>query len=140
MRGDVVETVTHYILRDHARALFEQKKAVMLEAVKTINARYGEGTAEAEISDSYYNMKEKVLPHRHLIDRIEAAFTACGVRPYAEAIRGGTDGAMLTWQGLPCPNLSTGGYNFHGIHEFIPVDALETMPDVLVKLAESFAE
>ncbi len=140
VRGDVVETVTHYILRDHDRALFEQKKAVMLEAVKTINARYGEGTAEAEISDSYYNMKEKVLPHRHLIDRIEAAFTACGVRPYAEAIRGGTDGAMLTWQGLPCPNLSTGGYNFHGIHEFIPVDALETMPDVLVKLAESFAE
>ena len=140
IRGDVVETVMHYIIRDHDRALFEEKKNRVYGAVNMINLIHGDGTAEAEITDSYYNMKEKVLPHRHLIDRIEAAFTACGVEPRAEAIRGCTDGAMLTWQGLPCPNLSTGGYNFHGIHEFIPTDALETMPDVLVKLAAGFVE
>ena len=140
IRGDVVETVIHYIIRDHDRELFEEKKNRVLGAVNMINLIHGDGTAEAEITDTYYNMKEKVLPHRHLLDRVEAAFTACGVKPYAEAIRGGTDGAMLTWEGLPCPNLSTGGYNFHGVQEFIPVDALETMPDVLVKLAESFVE
>ena len=140
IRGDVVETVIHYIIRDHDRELFEEKKNRVLGAVNMINLIHGDGTAEAEITDNYYNMKENVLPHRHLLDRVEAAFTACGVKPYAEAIRGGTDGAMLTWEGLPCPNLSTGGYNFHGVQEFIPVDALETMPDVLVKLAESFVE
>ena len=140
IRGDVVETVIHYIIRDHDRELFEEKKNRVLGAVNMINLIHGDGTAEAEVTDTYYNMKEKVLPHRHLLDRVEAAFTACGVKPYAEAIRGGTDGAMLTWEGLPCPNLSTGGYNFHGVQEFIPVDALETMPDVLVKLAESFVE
>ena len=140
IQGDVVEARMHYIIRDHDRELFEEKKNRVLGAVRMINLIHGEGTAEADLTDTYYNMKEKVLPHRHLIDRIEAAFSACGVEPRAEAIRGGTDGALLTWEGLPCPNLSTGGYNFHGIHEFIPTDALETMPDVLVKLAAGFAE
>ena len=140
MKGDVVEASLHYIIRDHDRELFEEKKNRMLGAVRMINLIHGEGTAELEMADTYYNMKEKVLPHRHLIDRIEAAFTACGVKPYAEAIRGGTDGAILTWEGLPCPNLSTGGYNFHGVHEFIPTDALETMPKVLVKLSAGFVE
>ena len=140
IRGDVVEARMHYIIRDHDRELFEEKKNRMRGAVRMINMIHGEGTAELNLTDTYYNMKEKVLPHRHLIDRIEAAFTACGITPRAEAIRGGTDGALLTWEGLPCPNLSTGGYNFHGIHEFIPADALDTMADVLVKLAAGFAE
>ena len=105
-----------------------------------INRRYGEGTAEADISDTYYNMREKIEPHRHLLDRAEAAYRACGVAPRTEAIRGGTDGAVLTWMGLPCPNLSTGGYNYHGVYEFIPVDSLAVMPDVLLEIIGSFVE
>ena len=85
-------------------------------------------------------MREKIEPHRHLLDRAEAAYRACGVTPRTEAIRGGTDGAVLTWMGLPCPNLSTGGYNYHGVHEFIPVDSLAVMPDVLLEIIGSFVE
>ena len=140
MSGDVVEAELHYIIRDHDRTLFEEKKACLRAAVEEINRRYGEGTAEADISDTYYNMREKIEPHRHLLDRAEAAYRACGVAPRTEAIRGGTDGAVLTWMGLPCPNLSTGGYNYHGVHEFIPVDSLAVMPDVLLEIIGSFAE
>ncbi len=139
-KGDVVDAQLQYIIRDHDMELFEEKKKLMQGAVGMINLIHGEGTAEIEIKDSYYNMKEKVLPFPHLLDRVKKAFEECGVTPYSEPIRGGTDGAMLTWKGLPCPNLSTGGYNFHGIFEFIPTDALEIMPDVLLKIAVSFAE
>ena len=138
--GDVVEAELHYIIRDHDRTLFEEKKALVRAAADEINRVYGAGTAEAEITDTYYNMREKIEPHRHLLDRAEAAYRACGVPARAEAIRGGTDGAVLTWMGLPCPNLSTGGYNYHGVHEFIPVDSLEIMPDVLLKIIGSFVE
>ena len=140
MRGDVVEAELQYIIRDHDRALFEEKKRRVADAAAEICRRYGEGTAEAVIADTYYNMREKVEPHRHLLTRAEDAFRACGVAPHASAIRGGTDGAVLTWKGLPCPNLSTGGYNFHGVQEFIPVDSLEIMPKVLIRLAQSFIE
>ena len=140
MKGDVVEAVLSYIIRDHDADKFAAKKELMQGAAAMINLIYGPGTAELELRDSYYNMREKVLPHPHLLERVKDAFTKCGVTPYAEPIRGGTDGAMLTWKGLPCPNLSTGGYNFHGIYEFIPVDALETMPEVLIHLAQSFIE
>ena len=140
MSGDVVEAELHYIIRDHDRTLFEEKKALVRAAADEINRVYGAGTAEAEITDTYYNMREKIEPHRHLLDRAEAAYRACGVPARAEAIRGGTDGAVLTWMGLPCPNLSTGGYNYHGVHEFIPVDSLEIMPDVLLKIIGSFVE
>lgn len=138
--GDVVEAELHYIIRDHDRTLFEEKKALVRAAADEINRVYGAGTAEAEITDTYYNMREKIEPHRHLLDRAEAAYRACGVPARAEAIRGGTDGAVLTWMGLPCPNLSTGGYNYHGVHEFIPMDSLEIMPDVLLKIIGSFVE
>ena len=138
--GDVVEAELHYIIRDHDRTLFEEKKALVRAAADEINRVYGTGTAEAKITDTYYNMREKIEPHRHLLDRAEAAYRACGVPARAEAIRGGTDGAVLTWMGLPCPNLSTGGYNYHGVHEFIPVDSLEIMPDVLLKIIGSFVE
>ncbi len=138
--SDVVEAELHYIIRDHDRTLFEEKKALVRAAADEINRVYGTGTAEAEITDTYYNMREKIEPHRHLLDRAEAAYRACGVPARAEAIRGGTDGAVLTWMGLPCPNLSTGGYNYHGVHEFIPVDSLEIMPDVLLKIIGSFVE
>lgn len=138
--GDVVEAELHYIIRDHDRTLFEEKKALVRAAADEINRVFGAGTAEAEITDTYYNMREKIEPHRHLLDRAEAAYRACGVPARAEAIRGGTDGAVLTWMGLPCPNLSTGGYNYHGVHEFIPVDSLAVMPDVLLEIIGSFVE
>ena len=140
MKGDVVEASLSYIIRDHDMGLFKEKKNLMEGAANMINLLYGPGTAEIRITDSYYNMREKVEPHPHLLERVQKAFTECGIEPVAEPIRGGTDGAMLTWKGLPCPNLSTGGYNFHGVQEFIPAESLETMPRVLVKIANSFVE
>jgi tripeptide aminopeptidase len=95
---------------------------------------WGDGSFELDMKDSYYNMKEKILPHMELIDNAKAAMQAVGVEPQIIAIRGGTDGARLSYEGLPCPNLSTGGANFHSIHEFIPVYALEKMVDVLLEL------
>ncbi len=138
MKGDVVSAELRYILRDHDRSLLEEKKARMTEAAAAINRRYGPQTVEVELSDTYYNMKEIVAQHPHLLRRAEDAFRAVGVEPVANAIRGGTDGAMLTWMGLPCPNLSTGGYNCHGVHEFIPVKALDLMPEMLIRLVQSF--
>ena len=140
IRGDTVETRLMYIIRDHDMDLFEEKKQMIRGAASMINLLYGEGTAEAEVTDSYYNMKEKLLPYPHLLERIKEAFAAYGVATHSDPIRGGTDGAMLTWKGLPCPNLPTGGYNYHGVHEFIPTDALEIMPEVLKHLAKSFVE
>ena len=120
----------------------KRKRHALRAAVEEINRRYGEGTAEADISDTDDNMREKIEPHRHLLDRAEAAHRACGVAPRTgEQCSGGTDGAVLaTWMGLPCPNLSTGGYNYHGVHEFIPVDSLAVMPDVLLEIIGSFVE
>lgn len=140
MEGGMAEATLRYIIRDHDREKFEAKKALFSACADQINARYGAGTAEAAINDSYYNMKEKILPHFHLIERAENAFRANGVEPQCVPIRGGTDGARLSWDGLPCPNLSTGGYNYHGVREWLPADSLEAMTNVLVTLVESFAE
>ena len=140
MEGTMTGTTLRYIIRDHDRKKFEEKKALFAACAEKINEIYGSGTAKVSITDSYYNMKEKILPHFHLIERAENAFRANGVEPQCVPIRGGTDGARLSWDGLPCPNLSTGGYNFHGVREWIPADSLETMTSVLVTLAESFAE
>ncbi|MBQ3276791.1 MAG: peptidase T, partial [Oscillospiraceae bacterium] len=138
--GNVVQAELHYLIRDHDRALFEEKKRCICRAAEEICRRYGPDTAEAAVTDSYYNMREKIEPHLHLLTRAQEAFAACGVTPKVDAVRGGTDGAVLTWKGLPCPNLSAGGYNFHGVQEFIPVSSLETMSEVLVHLAYSFLE
>ncbi|MBR4019485.1 MAG: peptidase T, partial [Clostridia bacterium] len=140
MMGGTVETDLHYLIRDHDMAAFERRKAQMIEAAEEINRRYGPGTATAVIRDSYYNMKEKILPHMHLISRAEEAFRANGIVPMIIPIRGGTDGARLSWDGLPCPNISTGGYNFHGVREWIPVSSLEKMTGVIVSLAQSFVK
>ena len=140
MDGDVTTATLRYIIRDHDRRKFERKKHELESACAIINAQYGAGTAECEIEDSYYNMREKIEPHMVLIDRAKAAFEKNGVTPITQPIRGGTDGARLSYMGLPCPNLSTGGYNFHGVHEFIPVQSLRKMPDVLIDLICSFAE
>ena len=140
MEGGMAEATLRYIIRDHDRERFEEKKALFADCAARINEICGDGTAEAAITDSYYNMKEKILPHFHLIERAENAFRANGVTPMCVPIRGGTDGARLSWDGLPCPNLSTGGYNFHGVREWIPVESLGAMASVLVTLVESFVE
>ena len=123
-----------YLIRDHDADLFQQKKELMQSAADYINAKYG-SVLKLEIKDAYRNMKELVEPHMYLIDDAKAAFKACEVEPKVIAIRGGTDGAMLSYKGLPCPNLSTGGHNFHSNQEYIPVQSLEKMVDVLVEIA-----
>ena len=140
MSGDVTEAALHYIIRDHDREKFEARKALFLRCADAINAKYGAGTATAVTTDSYYNMKEKILPHMELIRRAEDAFRKSGVTPACVPIRGGTDGAHLSWDGLPCPNLSTGGYNFHGVREWIPAASLDTMTNVLVELVSGFVQ
>ena len=140
MEGGMAKATLRYIIRDHDREKFEEKKSLFAACAEKINEVYGDGTAEVDITDSYYNMKEKILPHSHLIERAENAFRANGVAPMCVPIRGGTDGANLSWAGLPCPNLSTGGYNYHGVREWIPSASLDAMTNVVVTLTASFAE
>ena len=133
--GDECSAFVSMIIRDHDREKFEKRKLFIKELCDYLNSVYGEGTFDCLIVDSYYNMKEKILPFMYLIDNAKEAFNRCGVTPKIIAIRGGTDGARLSYEGLPCPNLSTGGYNFHGIHELIPVSALYKMVEVIVTLS-----
>ena len=134
MSGNEEAAELRYILRDHDAAKLEEKKTAVLAARDWLNRRYGGGTVTVEIRDSYRNMKEIVEQYPEIMDRARKAFLDNGVEPLARPIRGGTDGARLSFMGLPCPNLSTGGYNFHGRKELIPVPALEKMVDVLVSL------
>lgn len=128
-----------YIIRDHDRKKFEDKLALMQRAADFLNAELGEKRVELEVRQEYRNMAEIVAEHPELIDAAQEAFTAAGVEPHVLPIRGGTDGAQLSFRGLPCPNLSTGGYAFHGVNEFIPVSSLERMVDVLQELVARFA-
>ncbi len=139
-QGSVERTELNYIIRDHDMEKFTQKKQTILDIAQYLNHKYGEGTFEATVTDSYYNMKEKILPHMHLIENAKAAFSACGVEPRVVPIRGGTDGARLSFKGLPCPNLSTGGENFHGRFEYIPVQSMEKMVETLVELVKIYAK
>ena len=133
--GNETEVVLHAIIRDHDREKFEARKTFVENAVRYLNGVWGEGSFHLELKDSYYNMKEKLLPHMELIDNACAAMRAVGVEPEIVPIRGGTDGARLSWErDIPCPNLCTGGANFHGVHEFVPVASMEKMVQVLVEL------
>ena len=134
MTGNEEAAALHYILRDHDRVRLEEKKATMKTVCEVLNRRYGEGTVTIELKDSYRNMKEIVEQYPDILERAKQAFLENGVEPIVQPIRGGTDGAQLSFRGLPCPNLSTGGYNFHGRKELIPVEAMEKMTDVLVSL------
>ena len=134
MKGDETLAELSYIIRDHSMESFISRKEFISKLVSYLNSVYGDGTFEADITDSYYNMKEKILPFIHIIDSAAEAMKKSGVKPLIVPIRGGTDGARLSFEGLPCPNLSTGGANFHGIHEFIPVQSMEKMVEVLVTL------
>ncbi|MDR3644771.1 MAG: peptidase T, partial [Clostridia bacterium] len=135
MSGEEEKAALHYLIRDHDRAKFEQKKARFEKIADYLNERYGAGTIALTLRDTYYNMKEKIEPHPLLIDKARQAMEQAGVTPQTVPIRGGTDGARLSFMGLPCPNLSTGGHNFHGPFEYIPVRSMDCMARVLVNLA-----
>ncbi len=139
MRGTVEKAVMHYILRDHDRELFEQKKEMMKKITDFLNEKYGRGTVELLMADVYYNMIEKIRPHMHLVDNAREAFKSIGVEAVEDPIRGGTDGAQLSFKGLPCPNLSTGGYNYHGRYEYAVISEMEKSEEVLEKIAEIYA-
>lgn len=137
------EAKLSYIIRDHDRKKFEQRKHFMERIAEEMNAKYGEGTVTIDIKDQYYNMKEKIDPNMHVIDIVLKAMQESGVRPKVEPIRGGTDGAQLSFRGLPCPNIFAGGVNFHGPYEFVSIQVMQKAVEVIVgicKLTEGFNE
>ncbi len=139
VKGEVEETVLSYIIRDHDRKKFEARKAYILRLAEEMNVQYGNDTVGVEVRDQYYNMREKVEPVMHIIDIAKQAIQAVGVPCQVKAIRGGTDGAQLSFKGLPCPNIFAGGLNFHGRHEFIPVQSMEKAMMTIVRIAEFVA-
>ena len=134
MSGHVEEARLRYIVRDHDAEKFARRCRFFQKAADFLNEKYGSGTVEATVTESYRNMKEKILPHMHIVTAAKAAMEACGVTPQEVPIRGGTDGARLSYEGLPCPNLCTGGENFHGRFEFIPVEDMEKVVDILEQI------
>lgn len=136
LSGDVVEATARYIIRDHDAAKFAEKKALMQSAAAFLCEKHGAGAVELTLKDSYYNMKEQILPHFHLIETAKAAMERVGVAPEIIPVRGGTDGARLSYMGLPCPNLGTGGHNAHGVLEFIPIQSMETVVEILKAIVE----
>ena len=138
MKGDVELSELYFIVRDHDMGKFEEKKALMGAAAAYLNAKYGEGTLELSIKDSYFNMKKHIEPVMYVIDRAKAAMEKVGIRPLEVPIRGGTDGARLSYEGLPCPNLFTGGENFHGRFEYIPVEDMEKSVELLTTILTNF--
>jgi len=140
MSGECELATAAYIIRDHDTSLFEKKKEQFVKAAQLINERYGEGTLELVLKDSYYNMGEIIRKNIFTVERAAAAMRSLGVNPITVPIRGGTDGARLSFMGLPCPNLSTGGENFHSRFEFVSVDSMEKMTEVLVRILTDAAE
>jgi len=140
MEGTVEKTTLSYIIRDHDRDRFERRKKEIQHLVNKINAEFGENTANIEIKDQYYNMREKIEPVMHIIDLAFEAMKEVGVTPNVKPIRGGTDGARLSFEGLPCPNIFAGGHNFHGRFEYLPVQSMEKAMQVVVKIAENVAK
>ena len=139
MDGSVETASLNYIIRDHDGKKLEEKKDALRLIEKRINDKYGCGTAELEIKDSYRNMKEMVIPHMHLIENAKAAAITSGVTPMVMPIRGGTDGARLSFMGLPCPNLGTGGYAFHGPFEHITVEGMDTVVNILLEIVKAYS-
>ncbi len=138
LNGSVDEAKVSFIIRDHHRERFEERKRLMESSVASLNEKYDK-RLKLEIKDQYYNMKEKVAPEKHIIDYAFRAMEKVGVKPHIKPIRGGTDGARLSFMGLPCPNIFAGGMNFHGRHEFLPVPSLQKASEVIVKIAELVA-
>ncbi len=136
IEGGVERATLNYIIRDHDRHKFEERKATMQRTADWLNAKYGAGTVKLSMNDQYYNMRQQVEPVMHVVDIALDAMRSCGVTPTVRAIRGGTDGAQLSFKGLPCPNIFAGGLNFHGPHEFLPIPSLEKASEVVVKICE----
>ena len=138
MSGNVEETVMDYIIRDHDKKKFQEKKDLVTAAAEYMNKKYGEGIVEVIMKDSYYNMKEKIEPHKYLIEIAQNSMKAVGVEPVTLPIRGGTDGARLSYEGLPCPNICTGGLNFHGRYEYVCIQSMEKISEMLIEIVKEF--
>jgi tripeptide aminopeptidase len=140
LSGSIEETVLELIIRDHNKKKFEKRKELISKITKKINKKFskqfGEDIVIAEVKDQYYNMKEKVLPVKHIVDIAEQAMKLLGIKPIIKPIRGGTDGCQLSFKGLPCPNIFAGGHNFHGKYEYVPVESMQKAVEVIVKIAE----
>ena len=137
--GDVEKTTVSYIIRDHDRKKFEERKAHLQMLVDKINSKFGDNTATLEVKDQYYNMKEKVEPVKYIVDIASKAIRQAGVEPKVKPIRGGTDGAQLSFKGLPCPNIFAGGHNFHGKYEFVPIQSMEKATEVVKNIIKIIA-
>lgn len=140
IEGNVEHATLSYIIRDHDRTRFERRKEFVKKAALWMNERYGEGVVTATITDQYYNMREKIEPVPHVVDIVIEAMKECGIPSKVRAIRGGTDGAQLSFMGLPCPNIFAGGLNFHGPHEFLPIPSMEKASQLVVKIVELTAK
>ena len=138
--GTVENATFQYIIRDHDRSLFEAKKVEIQRVADFLNARYGQGTVTLELKDQYYNMREMVEPHYHIIENAVKAMEMADVKPHIMPIRGGTDGARLSFMGLPCPNIFAGGHNFHGKFEYVPLESIEKAKEVIVNIASLYAQ
>jgi tripeptide aminopeptidase len=136
MEGTVEKAKLQYIIRDHDREKFEAKKALMEKLTAELNEKYGAGTVELNMKDQYYNMREMVEPHSYLIDYAKEATKEVGLNPEVVAIRGGTDGARLSFMGLPCPNLGTGGFGFHGPYEHVTAEGMDFCVEMMLKIVE----
>jgi tripeptide aminopeptidase len=135
MNGGIEQTVLELIVRDHNSKNFEERKKLLLQITKTLNARYG-NCIQLEIRDQYFNMKEKITPVMHIVDIAKEAMVQLGITPIIKPIRGGTDGSQLSFMGLPCPNIFAGGHNFHGKYEYVPVESMQKATEVIVKICE----
>ncbi len=140
VKGNVENAMMTYIIRDHDRDRFEDRKRTIEDVAESLNQKYGEGSIIAEIKDQYYNMKEKIDPQMHVIDVVLHAMQTCGVAPRVKPIRGGTDGAQLSFKGLPCPNIFAGGVNFHGPYEFVSIQSMEKAQQVIVEICKLVAD
>lgn len=140
IKGNIEETVLELIIRDHNKKKFEKRKELIFKIAKSFNKKFakkfGEDIVIAEVKDQYYNMKEKVLPVKHIVDIAEKAMRELNIKPIIKPIRGGTDGSQLSFMGLPCPNIFAGGHNFHGKYEYVPVESIQKATEVIVKIAE----
>lgn len=140
INGEVEETKLNYIIRDHDKDKYEARKQLMEDIVRNLNEEYGQDTFEIKIEDQYFNMKEKIEPVKHIVDIAEEAMKAVDIEPIIKPIRGGTDGAQLSYMGLPCPNIFAGGHNFHGKFEYVPLENMVKATEVIIKIAELTAE
>ena len=139
-KGEVETATFSYIIRDHDMQLFEDKKALLQKCVDFINAKYGEGTATLDLRHQYYNMRKEVEPHYHIVETAMKAMEMEGIKPKIQPIRGGTDGANLSFMGLPCPNIFAGGHNFHGKMEYVPLESMEKASKVILNIIQLYAE